>query len=99
MRVNPARPYICRLIIFVFVFTPSVRPLWNGRVTAAMAPRSRSRPRVKAWMFGRSQARAICPILEPGLVRGIWPEQGGEGADEPGEAGHLGADGGQLGEQ
>src|ERR1019366_9736313 len=26
-RVNPARPYICRLIIFVLVFTPSVRPL------------------------------------------------------------------------
>ena len=29
--VKPARPYICRLIIFVFVFTPSVRPLWKGR--------------------------------------------------------------------
>ena len=26
-RVNPARPHICRLIIFVLVFTPSVRPL------------------------------------------------------------------------
>jgi hypothetical protein len=37
-RVNPARPYICRLIIFVLVFTPSVRPLWNGRVTAAPRP-------------------------------------------------------------
>jgi hypothetical protein len=42
------------------VFTPSVRPLWNGRVTAAMAASmSRSRPRVKVWMFGRSQARAV----------------------------------------
>jgi hypothetical protein len=30
--VNPARPYICRLIIFVLVLTPSVRPLLNGRV-------------------------------------------------------------------
>jgi hypothetical protein len=35
-RVNPARPYICRLIIFVLVFTPSVRPLCNGSVTAAI---------------------------------------------------------------
>ena len=27
-RVKPARPYICRLSIFVRVFTPSVLPLW-----------------------------------------------------------------------
>ena len=35
-----------RLIILVLVFTPSVRPLWNGRVTAAVTaarvPSSRS---------------------------------------------------------
>ena len=39
------------------------------------------------------------PVLEPGLVRGVWPEQGGEGADELGEVCHLGAGGGQPGEQ
>jgi hypothetical protein len=42
-RVKPARPYICRLIILVFVFTPSVLPLWCGVVSAAVtAWRSRS---------------------------------------------------------
>ena len=59
-RVNPARPYICRLIIFVLVLTPSVLPLWNGRVTAAMAAcLSRSSPRAKLWTYGRSQALAF----------------------------------------
>ncbi len=36
-RVKPARPYICLLIIFVLLLTPSVRPLWYGSVTAAVA--------------------------------------------------------------
>jgi hypothetical protein len=39
------------------------------------------------------------PIPEPGRVRGVRPEQGGEGADEGGEPGHLGAGRGETGEQ
>jgi hypothetical protein len=43
--------------------------------------------------------RGLGPVFEPGIVRGVWPEQGGEGADEPGEVCHLGAGGGQAAEQ
>ena len=49
---------------------------------------------VDAW-----QARGPCgtgPFPEFAVVSGVWLEQGGEGADEIGEAGHLGAGGGQL---
>ena len=54
-----ARPYICLLIILVFVFTPSVRPFWCGRVSAAVAAwMSRSRPRVNECRWGRSAACA-----------------------------------------
>ncbi len=52
---------------------------------------------VDAW-----QVRGLCgmgPFLELLVVSGIWLEKGGEGADEAGEAGHLGAGGGQLAEQ
>lgn len=56
---DPARSYICRLIILkvlVFAFSPAVK---NGRVRAAIiAWASRSRPRVKECRRGRSQARA-----------------------------------------
>lgn len=47
------------MIRFVLVFTPSVPPLWYGRVTAACtASLSRSRPRVKACRWaGRSRGR------------------------------------------
>lgn len=47
------------MIRFVLVFTPSVPPLWYGRVTAACtASLSRSRPRVKAYRWaGRSRGR------------------------------------------
>ena len=60
--MKPARPYICLLIILVLVLTPSVRPLWCGRVSAAVAAwMSRSRPRVKECTWGRSAARA--PVI------------------------------------
>lgn len=47
------------MIRFVLVFTPSVPPLWYGRVTAACtASLSRSRPRVEACRWaGRSRGR------------------------------------------
>lgn len=55
--MKPARPYIWRLIILVFVLTSSVRPLWCGRVSATVAAwLSRSRPRVKPGLT-RRQAR------------------------------------------
>ena len=44
-------------------------------------------------------ARGADPFLELLVVAGIWREQGGEGPDEAGEAGHLGAGGGQVAEQ
>ena len=100
--MKPARPYICLLIILVLVLTPSVRPLWNGRVTAAMAAVD-------------VQVQAAGEGVDVGQVRGAavgrsspgaWPsfagsglEQGGEGADQAGEAGHLRAGGGQPAEQ
>lgn len=63
------------MIRFVLVFTPSVPPLWYGRVTAACtASLSRSRPRVKASRWGRSVARtaAIHSSRRPGLPwRGV----------------------------
>jgi hypothetical protein len=37
---DQARPYICLLIILVLVLTPSVRPLWCGIVSAAVAARA-----------------------------------------------------------
>ena len=43
--------------------------------------------------------RRLGPVLECGLVRGGWREQAGEGADEDGETGHLGAGSSQLAEQ
>ena len=47
-RANPARPDVCLLIIFIFLI-PSVRPLWKGRVSAALtAWMSRSSPWVTA---------------------------------------------------
>jgi hypothetical protein len=36
-------------------------------------------------------AGSLGPVLEPGLVSGVWAKQGDEGADQGGEAGHLGA--------
>jgi len=58
MRANSARPYICLLIILVL--TPSVRPLWKGRVSAGVAAwMSRSSPRVKAWTWGRAAWAAV----------------------------------------
>ncbi len=60
--MKPARPYICLLIILVLVLTPSVRPLWCGRVSAAVAAwMSRSRPRVNECTWGRSAVRA--PVI------------------------------------
>jgi hypothetical protein len=100
-RVKPARPYICRLIIFVLVFTPSVRPLWNGRVTAAMtACWSRSRPRVKACRCGRSLARAVRDqsVSAASLPGAGWSRAAKE-TDEGGEGGHLRAGCRQLAEQ
>ena len=91
-RAKPARPYICLLIILVLVLTPSVRPLWYGRVTAAVAAwRSSSRPRVKACRWGRSAARAAVIHAEPAVVARVWGQQGRELADEAGQGGHLGA--------
>jgi hypothetical protein len=43
--------------------------------------------------------RGLGPLAQLGLVRGIRPEQGSEGADEASEAGHLRAAGPQLAEQ
>ncbi len=80
-RVKPARPYICRLIIFVLVFTPSVRPLLNGGVrAAATAWRSDSSPRVNACRWGRaakSPTRAASPVISgqaavAALIRSCW---------------------------
>jgi hypothetical protein len=76
------------LIIFVLVLAPSVRPLWKGRVSAAVAAwMSRSSPRVKARTWGRSAVRAdvihSCSRVALPRVRG---EEGREVADEAGRA-------------
>src|SRR5246127_2152772 len=93
-RVKPARPYICLLIILVLVLTPSVRPLWCGRTTAAVAAwMSRSRPRVKECTLGRPAARVGDPLPEPGGVARVGGQQGREGLDEACQGGHLGAGG------
>ena len=42
---------------------------------------------------------SLDPVFEPRLVLRVWPEQGGERADQRGQAGHLGAGGGQPGQQ
>lgn len=71
-----------------------------GRVAAAMAASmSRSRPRVMACRCARFAT--LVAWVFPRACPGCWGrvEQGGEGADEGGEAGHLGAGGGQPGEQ
>jgi hypothetical protein len=41
-------------------------------------------------------AGGLGPVLMPALMSGIWLEQGGERTDQRGEAGHLGACGGEL---
>ena len=89
----------CLLIILVSVLTPSVRPLWCGIVTAAVAAwMSRSRPRVKECTWGRSALRVGHPLAEPGVVARAG-SQGGEGADQPGQGGHLRAGALQAGER
>ena len=85
----------------VLVFTPSVRPLWNGRLTAVVTA-ARSRP--GRWGEGVHVRQVggpggLGPVLEPGVVSWVWLEQGGEREGQPGEAGHLRACGGQLAEQ
>ena len=51
--------HLSLLIILALVLTPSVRPLWNGRVGAAVtAAMSWSRPLVKECRTGRSASRA-----------------------------------------
>jgi hypothetical protein len=87
-------------IILVLVFTPSVRPLWCGRVSAAVAAwMSRSGPRVNECTWGRSAARAGDPLAEPGVVARVGGQQGREGRDEAGQGGHPGAGCGELGER
>ena len=98
-RVKLARPYICRLIILVLVLTPSVRPLWCGSVSAAVAAwMSRSRPRVNEWTWGRPAARIGDPLPELAVVARVGGQEGGEGADEAGQGGHLRAGGLDVGE-
>jgi hypothetical protein len=58
-RVIPARPWGCRTISFVIVFTPSVPPLWKDRVGAAPTGSwSCSGPQARERAWGRSAARA-----------------------------------------
>lgn len=87
-----ARPYIWRLISLVLLFTPSVLPLWYGRVRAAStAARSFSRPRVKVCRWGRSSA---CAEVIHVLSRTALPSTGSSSAvDEVGQSGHLMAGG------
>ncbi len=99
-RVNPAQPYICRLIIFVLVHAlgPAiVKRQGDGRDDGQRVQVQSAGKGVHVREF--AGPRSLGPFAEFGLVRGVWPERGGEGADEPGEAGHLGAGGGQLAEQ
>lgn len=59
-RGNPARPCIFLMIRLARVLTPSVRPLWNGRVSpASTAARSSSSPLAKEYRWGRSAARTV----------------------------------------
>jgi hypothetical protein len=98
-RVNPARPYSCLLIIVVLVLTPSVRPLWNGSVSAAVtAWMSRSRPLVKECRQGRSASRAL--VIQCWSPASFFLGRGqhlGEGADQGGQGGHLRAGGLEAG--
>ena len=100
-RVKPARPYICLLIILVLVLTPSVRPLWCGRVSAAVAAwMSRSRPRVNECTWGRSAARA--PVIHwrsLASLPGSGASRAAKDVMRPGQGGHLGAGAGELGER
>jgi hypothetical protein len=81
-RAKPARRYICRLIILVLVFAPSVRPLWNGRVTAAVAAAN-----VRALLAGSvepladvvSRSRKARGLLEH---RDVWLVAGWDLADQ-----------------
>lgn len=51
---------ICRMIFLVRVLTPSVRPLWWGRMRPAFtAARSSSRPLQKLCRWGRPAVRTV----------------------------------------
>jgi hypothetical protein len=72
----------------VLVLTPSVRLLWCGIVSAAVtAWMSRSRPRVDVGQV--HAARVGDPLCEPGAVARAGNQQGGEGAGQSGQGGHL----------
>src|SRR5690242_16111143 len=100
-RVKPARPYICLLIILVLVLTPSVRPLWCGRVSAAVAAwMSRSRPRVKECRWCRSAACA--PVVHCWSLASLPGSGSGRAAKDVmrlARGGHLGAGCGEFGER
>lgn len=98
--MKPVRPCIWRAIRLALGLTPSVGPLPYGSVSAAFtASRSRSRPRVKAWRWGRSAERAstIQRELPQHFLRkasGVW-----RAPDNGRQLGHLGAGGSELGQE
>ena len=89
------------LIILVLVLTPSVCPLWCGRVSAAVAAwMSRSRPRVNECTWGRSAARAsVIHWRSLASLPGSGAGRAAKERDEAGQGGHLGAGCGEPGER
>ncbi len=96
--VKPARPYLCLLVIVVLVLAPPVRPLWCGRMSAAVAARmSGPGPRVRECARGRPAARAGDPPAEVAAAARVRGRQGREGGGKAGQGGHPGAGGGEPG--
>ena len=92
-RANPARPYICLLIILVLVLAASVRPLRKGecRCRGLDVQVQSAGEGVGVGQVGGAGRRDL--LLQARGVARFGGEEAREVADEAGQGGHLGAGG------